>query len=108
MTRWLVLLTSPLQQIHDARARALIDPAQKSYEVLASVSAARSSTDGEIPGVKIGIANERGQAMAIYRDPPLGAEAVLYRHDGVAAIEEFRGIVTGARCAAAASLEISA
>lgn len=108
MIRWLVILTSPLQQVHDARARPYIDPAEVSHEILIDAGAVRADTAGEIPNATYELANNHGQAVPLMRRPPLGAEAVEYGIRNGEQVELFRGVVTRVRCGATASIEVSA
>jgi hypothetical protein len=108
MIRWLVILSSPLQQVHDARARPYIDPAEISHEILVDAGALRADTDSEIPNATYVLANEHGQAVPLMRRPPLGAEAVEYGIRNGVQVELFRGVVTRVRCGSSASIEVSA
>lgn len=108
MIRWLVLLTSPRQQIHDARARPYIDAAEASHEILVAAGTQRASTDGEIPSVTYDLDNDAGAAVLLLRRPPLGVEAIEYgRRDGET-VELFRGVVSRVSCGDTASIEVSA
>lgn len=108
MIHWLVILTAPLQQVHDARARPYIDASEASHEILVDAGTLRASSEGEIPSVTYTLANESGQAVPLMRRPPLGVEAVEYgRRDGET-VELFRGAITRVSCGADASIEVSA
>jgi hypothetical protein len=108
MIRWLVIHASPLQQVHDARARPYIDPSEASHEILVDAGTVRADTAGEIPNATYVLANSNGQAVPLLRRPPLGAEAVEYGIRNGAQVELFRGVVTRVRCGATASIEVSA
>ena len=108
MIRWIVLLTDPPLQLHDAAARPYLDPGGAALEVLAGIGTLRASTDGEIPGLSVALDNAEAQAMPLLRRPPLGVEAVEYRRIGDENAERFRGVVTSVTCAAEASIEVSA
>lgn len=108
MIRWVVLHTTPPRQIHAADARAYIDPAEIAHEVLAGIGTQRSTVSGEIPNVTVTIENSDAQAMAIFADPPAGAEASIMGRVGNANVEQFRGVVVRGSVSAQCDLEISA
>jgi hypothetical protein len=97
-----------VQQIHDARSRAYINPAQSSHEILVDAGVQRASADGEVANVTYALANESGQAVPLLRRPPLGVEAVEYGRIGDENVEQFRGVVTQVGCGESASIEVTA
>lgn len=108
MIRWLVLETTPRQQIHGPDALPYLDYADAAHQVLVGMGTLRGSVDGEIPNMTVQAENESGEAVALWRIPPLGIEAVIYGIEGGETIEQFRGIVVRVTLSQPAELEIQA
>lgn len=108
MIRFLVINSTPQQQIHDAAGEAYIDPTQRAHNVLVGVGPQRSSVSDEVANIVLTTRNDDGESTAIWSRPPLGAEAILFGVEHGVVMEQFRGVVTRVQLSNAATIEVTA
>lgn len=107
MNHYVLVESSPPRQFYEHAAE--MDDSLPRHRILLGVSAIRSaaSEDGnpENPNCTITLANDRGQAAALFPVvPPIGARVTEYL-DGDAI---FTGVITSVRFAEAATLTVQA
>lgn len=108
MIRFIVIYTTPLQQLHDAAGEPYIDPTQISLPILQGLGAQHSSVTGEVPNVTAVARNSNGQATAAWARPPLGAEAAEFGVIDGEPVELMRYVVTRVVLAETGNLEMTA
>jgi hypothetical protein len=72
-------MSSPIRQFHmNADALPFLNTRQAKYPILADAGTLNTSTGSANAAVTLTLRNTSGEALAILRDPPLGAAVELY------------------------------